>query len=152
MVGAIGEVFRYDDLLLAEEFLSGVEITLPILGNLDLTVLPDIEITSERPFYDYTAKYTQGMCTHIIPARITDAERAAVRVIGSEAYRALRCRGLARIDFIVDAERGPMIIEVNTLPGMTEMSLFPDSARAMGISFPELAHQILSLCLPETYE
>jgi D-alanine-D-alanine ligase len=148
MTRAIGEILGYDDLLMAEEFLSGTEITLPILGNGELTVLPDIEITSERPFYDYTAKYTQGMCTHIIPARITENQRAAVRAIGQEAYRVLRCRGLARIDFIVDEIRGPMIIEVNTLPGMTEMSLFPDSARSAGISFPELAHKILSLCLP----
>ena len=144
---AIVEVFSSDDRLLAEEFLSGTEITLPILGNEEIMVLPDVEITSEREFYDYTAKYTQGMCTHIIPARISDAARTYAKEIGREAYRALRCRGLARIDFIVDERRGPMVIEINTLPGMTEMSLFPDSARAMGIEFPELCHHILSLCL-----
>ena len=144
---AIMDVFAYDDRILAEEFLSGVEITLPILGNEEIMVLPDVEITSEREFYDYTAKYTQGMCTHIIPARISDAARTYAKEIGREAYRALRCRGLARIDFIVDAMKGPMVIEINTIPGMTEMSLFPDSARAMGIEFPELCHHILSLCL-----
>ncbi len=144
---AVVDVFSYDDQLLAEEFLSGTEITLPILGNGELMVLPDIEITSEREFYDYTAKYTQGMCTHIIPARISEENHARAREIGREVYRALRCRGLARIDFIVDERRGPMVIEINTIPGMTEMSLFPDSARAMGIEFPELCHHILSLCL-----
>ena len=144
---AVTDIFTYDNRLLAEEFLSGTEITLPILGNDELTVLPDIEITSEREFYDYTAKYTQGMCTHIIPARISTEDRERAREIGMEAYRALNCRGLARIDFIVDERRGPMVIEVNTLPGMTEMSLFPDSARSMGVSFPELCHHILSLAL-----
>ena len=147
LLRAIPEIFNYDDRLLAEEFLTGTEITLPILGNKELMVLPDIEITSEREFYDYTAKYTQGMCNHIIPARISQEARERVRQIGKEAYSVLNCRGLARIDFIVDEKKGPVIIEVNTLPGMTEMSLFPDSARAMGISFPELCHHILSLSL-----
>ncbi len=144
---AVLDVLTYDDRLLAEEFLSGTEITLPILGNTELMVLPDVEITSEREFYDYTAKYTQGMCTHIIPARISEEDHERAKEIGKETYRVLNCRGLARIDFIVDERRGPMVIEVNTLPGMTEMSLFPDSARAMGIEFPELCHHILTLGL-----
>ncbi len=148
----IKEVFKYDDRLLAEEFLSGTEITLPIIGNREQTVFPDVEITSERLFYDYTAKYTQGMCTHIIPARITAEERQWATDIGCAAYRALNCRGLARIDFIVDEKKGPTVIEVNTLPGMTEMSLFPDSARAAGIPFPELCHRILALCLEKEEE
>lgn len=147
LVKAMEEVFRYDDRLLAEEFLSGTELTLPILGNDELTVLPEVEITSKRSFYDYTAKYTNGMCAHIIPARISEEARAETVLIGREAYRALNCCGLARMDFIVDERKGPVIIEVNTIPGMTEMSLFPDSARAAGISFPELTHRILTLGL-----
>ena len=143
----IEEVFRYGDQLLAEEFLSGVEITLPIMGNEQLTVLPDIEITSEREFYDYQAKYTSGLCHHIIPARITQENREQVKQIGVRAYRALGCVGLSRIDFIVDEHKGPMVIEVNTLPGMTEMSLFPDSARAAGISFDQLVSTIVELGL-----
>ena len=143
----IEEVFRYGNQLLAEEFLTGVEITLPIMGNDDLKVLPDVEITSEREFYDYKAKYTNGLCHHIIPARISDENRELVREIGVRAYRALDCVGLSRIDFIVDENKGPMVIEVNTLPGMTEMSLFPDSARAAGISFEQLVPEILKLGL-----
>lgn len=144
------EVFRYGEQLLAEEFLSGVEITLPILGNDVLTVLPDIEITSEREFYDYKAKYTTGLCQHIIPARISEEDREKVKAIGSRAYRVLGCLGISRIDFIVDRNKGPMVIEVNTLPGMTEMSLFPDSAKAAGISFDELVSKILFLGLNRT--
>lgn len=145
MAEGIREVFRYGDQLMAEEFLSGVEITLPIYGNDELTILPDVEITSEREFYDYKAKYTNGLCNHIIPARISESDREKVREIGRKAYRALDCVGLSRIDFIVDEAKGPMVIEVNTLPGMTEMSLFPDSARAAGISFDELVSKILLL-------
>lgn len=140
---AIDEVFKYGDHLLAEEFLSGVEITLPILGNTELTTLPIIEITSEREFYDYTSKYTSGLCHHIIPANIDKiAEREAIER-GKKAYKVLDCCGLSRIDFIVDKARGPLVIEVNTLPGMTDMSLFPDAARYVGMSYEELVERIL---------
>lgn len=147
MAAGIAEVFHYGNQLLAEEFLSGVEITLPIMGNDDLKVLPDVEITSEREFYDYQAKYTNGLCHHIIPARISEKNREFVREIGVRAYRALDCVGLSRIDFIVDEQKGPMVIEVNTSPGMTEMSLFPDSARAVEMSFDQLVSTVLELGL-----
>lgn len=147
MPEAIREIFRLGDQLLAEQFLQGTEITLPILGNEELTVLPEIEITSECEFYDYTAKYTTGMCHHIIPARISEEDREKARQIGRKAYKVLGCRGLSRIDFIVDEKQGPVVIEVNTLPGMTETSLFPDSAKAAGISFGALVHQIVALGL-----
>lgn len=140
---AIEEVFKYGDHLLAEQFVDGTEITLPILGNSELTILPVIEITSERDFYDYTAKYTSGLCHHIIPACIDAATEREVINIGKQAYRILDCCGLSRIDFIVDKVKGPVIIEVNTLPGMTDMSLFPDAARYVGISYENLVEQIL---------
>lgn len=139
---AIGEIFRYGDQLLAEAFLDGTEITLPILGNSEMTILPEIEITSEREFYDYQAKYTSGLCHHITPARISERDRDRVKKIGARVYRTFNCCGLARIDFIIDRTRGPMVIEVNTLPGMTDMSLVPDAARAAGISFGELVSRI----------
>ncbi len=140
---AIDEIFHYGDQLMAEEFLSGTEITLPIIGNEELIVLPEIEITSENEFYDYQAKYTNGMCHHIIPARISDDDRKKVIEIGKKAYRELNCCGVSRIDFIIDKVKGPMIIEVNTIPGMTSMSLVPDAGRAAGISFGELVSRII---------
>ena len=142
-------VFTYGDELLAEAFLDGTEITLPILGNGELVILPPVEITSENEFYDYHAKYTQGMCHHIIPARISEKELAEVRKIGEGAYKQLGCKGIARIDFIIDKVKGPMVIEINTLPGMTEMSLFPDSARYEGIYFTELCERIIAYALEE---
>jgi D-alanine-D-alanine ligase len=140
---AIDEVFKYGNHLLAEEFVDGTEVTLPIMGNEELIVLPVIEITSEREFYDYTAKYTSGLCHHIIPACIDQRVERKVIEIGKKAYRELNCCGLSRIDFIVDRVKGPMIIEVNTLPGMTDMSLFPDAARYVGISYEDLVEKIL---------
>lgn len=143
MIPAMQEVFKYGDHLLAEQFVDGTEITLPIMGNEELTVLPVIEITSERDFYDYTSKYTPGLCHHIIPACIDSVTERQVVEIGKEVYHVLNCRGLARIDFIVDKKFGPIIIEVNTSPGMTDMSLFPDAARYVGISYEELVERIL---------
>lgn len=147
IVDAITEVYRYGNHLLAEQFVEGTEITLPILGNEELTVLPVIEITSEREFYDYTAKYTSGLCHHIIPACIDSETERKVIEIGEKAYRVLDCTGLSRIDFIVDKNKGPMIIEINTLPGMTDMSLFPDAARYVGISYEDLVEKILEFGL-----
>ena len=144
---ALEEVFRYGDHLLAEQFLDGTEVTLPVLGNDEPTALPIIEITSEREFYDYTAKYTSGLCHHIIPARISVEDAAKVSEIGRKAYRVLECRGLSRVDFIIDRQKGPMIIEVNTLPGMTDVSLFPDAANYAGISYEDLVERILLLGL-----
>lgn len=141
----IDEVFKYGDELLIEAFVQGVEITLPILGNDKVTVLPIIEITSEREFYDYTAKYTQGLCHHIIPACISSDEEATVIDVGKRAYKVLGCKGISRIDFIIDKIKGPMIIEVNTSPGMTNMSLFPDAARYAGMSYEHLIESILEL-------
>lgn len=147
MISAIEEVFKYGDNFLAEQFIDGPELTLPILGNDELTILPAIEITSEREFYDYTAKYTNGLCHHIIPANIDKQTEEEVIEIGKKAYKILNCKCLSRIDFIVDKKKGPMIIEVNTLPGMTDMSLFPDAARYVGISYDDLIEMILELGL-----
>jgi len=140
---ALEEVFKLGRLLLAERFLDGVELTLPILGNEEITELPVIEITSEREFYDYEAKYTVGLYHHIIPARIDKQTASEVLRIGKETYKLLGCCGLSRIDFIVDKELGPMVVEVNTLPGMTDTSLFPDAAKYVGISYEDLVERIL---------
>lgn len=152
MAPAIEEVFKYGDHLLAEQFIDGTEVTLPIMGNEDLTVLPVIEITSEREFYDYTAKYTSGLCHHIIPARISSDVEKSLGELGKRAYRVLNCKGLSRIDFIVDKTAGPMIIEVNTLPGMTDMSLFPDAAKYVGISYDDLVEKFLEFGLTAKHD
>lgn len=145
MEAAIEDVFHYGDDLLAEDFVDGVEITMPILGNEELTVLPLIEISYEREFNDYTAKYTSGMHQHIIPACIDKTTERNILDIGQRAYKVLGCCGLSRVDFIVDRFKGPMVIEVNTLPGMTDMSLFPDAARYVGLSYDDLVEKILEL-------
>ncbi|MGM9682573.1 MAG: D-alanine--D-alanine ligase [Eubacteriales bacterium] len=145
----IGEILRFGDRLLAEKFTDGTEVTLPLTGNRKICTYPVIEITSENSFYDYTSKYTPGMSHHIIPARIDANDIEKIREYGCRAYRAAGCRGLARIDFIVDKKAGPMVIEINSLPGMTETSLFPDAARYDGVSFPQLVDRIVKLAFSE---
>ncbi len=140
---ALNEVLKYGDDVLVEEFVEGSELTLPIVGNEKLTAYPIVEITSEREFYDYKAKYTPGLCHHIIPACIDNNTTLAVEEIGKRAYKLFGCKGFARIDFIVSPENGPMIIEINTLPGMTDMSLFPDAARYIGVCYEDLVEKFM---------
>lgn len=150
LISAMHEVFCFCNCLLAEQFVAGSEFTLPILGNEAPVALPLVEITSQNEFFDYEAKYTQGLCRHILPAGISEPLQQEIAQIGIRAYRTLGCSGLARIDFLVDSNGQPTILEVNTLPGMTEMSLFPDSAKYAHISFEELVQKIVQLALEKS--
>jgi D-alanine-D-alanine ligase len=107
-------------------------------------VLPTLEIVSENPVYDYDAKYTAGKSHHIIPARIPEAFRAAASDAAARAFAELGCSGMARVDIIVDASGKPWVLEVNTVPGLTELSLLPDAARAAGISFEQLCERLIN--------
>jgi len=134
---------RYDFRVLVQRFVSGVEITVGILATPEVQVLPTLEIVSENPVYDYDAKYTAGKSHHIIPARIPAGARAAASAAAELAFRTLRCEGLARVDIIVDPAGTPWVLEVNTVPGLTSLSLFPDAARAAGIEFEELCDRLV---------
>lgn len=144
---AVEEVFKYGDIMLAEQFISGVEISVPVVGNKNPEVFPIIEIVPTSEFYDFESKYTPGMSQHIIPARISREATEKVNRYAVEAYEKTGCRGVSRIDFIVDENDNPYVIEINTIPGMTETSLVPDSARHLGIGFPQLADKIVKLAL-----
>ena len=129
---------RYDRRLLVQRFQSGTEITVGVLATPEVQVLPTLEITYEGESYDYTAKYTAGLSHHTIPARIPEVAREAAAKAAAVAFRTLGCDGMARIDFIVDEEGTPWVLEANTVPGLTALSLLPDAARAVGIEMPEL--------------
>jgi len=144
---AVNRIKQYGNKIFAEKFIDGVEVSVPVLGNDTLEFLPIIEILSENEFYDFHSKYTSGMSHHIIPARIDADVSKKIRKMAEEAYRATGCRGLSRIDFIIDKENNPYFIEINTSPGMTEMSLFPDSARHAGYEFSQLVDKIVKLAL-----
>ncbi len=139
--------FQYDPVALVEQFIDGVEVTASVLGNDEPIALPLIEIVSVTGVYDYEAKYTTGLSEHIIPPRIPEDQQNTIKELAVQTFKILGCRGLARVDFIVDINGNPYILEVNTMPGMTATSLFPDAARAAGIDFPELVDKILKLSL-----
>jgi D-alanine-D-alanine ligase len=134
---------RYDRRVLVQRFAVGTEITVGVLATPDVEVLPTLEIVSDNPVYDYDAKYTAGKSHHIIPARISDPARASAADAASRAFTALGCAGMARVDIIVDAEGTSWLLEVNTVPGLTELSLLPDAARAAGISFDVLCQRLV---------
>ncbi len=134
---------RYDRRILVQRFAAGTEITVGVLATPELQVLPTLEIVSENPVYDYDAKYTAGKSHHIIPARIPEPARAAASEAASRAFVELGCSGMARVDIIVDAQGTPWVLEVNTVPGLTELSLLPDAAQAAGIEFDELCQRLV---------
>ena len=134
---------RYDRRVLVQRFQEGTEITVGVLATPDLQVLPTLEIVSENPVYDYDAKYTAGRSHHVIPARIPEAARASAAQAAGRAFTLLGCSGMARVDIIVDGTGKPWILEVNTVPGLTALSLLPDAARAAGISFEELCKRLV---------
>lgn len=127
--------------ILVEKGISGVEVTLPVLCG---RALPLIEIRPKAGFYDYQNKYTMGATQYLIPPPSLNRQEVAKAVqVGLEAYRALDCQGLARVDIMMDARGEAWVLEINTIPGMTETSLAPKSAAATGISFDDLVEQIL---------
>jgi D-alanine-D-alanine ligase len=134
---------RYDRRVLVQQFATGIEITVGVLATPDVQVLPILEIVSDNPVYDYDAKYTAGKSHHIIPARISEVAQRESAESARRAFLELGCAGMARVDIIVDADGTPWVLEVNTVPGLTELSLLPDAARAAGIAFDELCQRLV---------
>ncbi len=145
---ALDLAFGYGDQIVVEAFVPGVEITGPVLGTDDPQVLPLIEIVPTGGFYDYARKYTAGATEEIIPARITPEQTARARELTLAAHHALGCRALSRVDMIV-AEDEVYVLEVNTIPGLTDTSLVPRAAEAAGISFPALLDRLVEFALEE---
>ena len=136
----LAAALRYDDHVLIEDFIQGDEVTVSVLNN---RPLPIIKIVPKSGFYDYTSKYTAGQTEYLLPAPLEAVLYTRLQDVSVAACRALSCRGVARVDFMV-REREFFCLEVNTIPGMTATSLLPKAAAAAGISFNELVMQILS--------
>ncbi len=145
---ALKEAFSYDHEILIEQYIKGMEVTVGIIDN---ETLPLVEIVSENSFYDWQAKYEEGKSRHIIPARLPGRFVRIVQDLAIQAHQALGCRGVTRVDMLIegtpDKYKKTYVLEVNTVPGMTQTSLLPDAARAAGISFNELVTIILKLAL-----
>jgi D-alanine-D-alanine ligase len=144
LVAAIDEARKYDDEVMIESFVPGRELTVGVLGDI---ALPVGEIIPKHEIYDYECKYTPGMAVEEFPAKLSREATERVQQQALAAFRALKLRGYARIDFRLTSEGEFYCLEANTLPGMTELSLIPQGAAAMGISFPELCERIVKLAL-----
>ncbi len=130
--------------MFAERFVPGTEITVGVLERDGVAeALPILELVPKNDFYDFEAKYTEGMTEFILPARLDPAVYAESQRVALAAFAAIGCRGYGRIDIMVDGGGRPWFIEVNTLPGMTELSDLPAQAQAAGISYEDLVETIL---------
>lgn len=131
--------FSHGPKVLVEERIFGAEITAAILQRETVEALPVIEIkTPPGTWYDFKHRYTPGLSEHLLPAPLPEAQYRRVQEIARLAHQALGCRDLSRADFVVPKQGEPILLEVNTLPGMTPTSLFPDAAQSVGITFSQL--------------
>ena len=136
--------WRLEEEALVEEYIPGTEITVGLLGD---QILPVVEILPAHAFYDFHSKYAPGGSRHILPARLPARVQQKAQEMAVTAYHVLGCRHVGRVDLIVDKRGRPTVLEVNTLPGMTDTSLLPDAARAVGLDFDALVLRLLSLAL-----
>jgi D-alanine-D-alanine ligase len=141
---AIEEAFRHDDEVMIEQFIPGRELTVAVLGG---EALPVGEIFPKHELYDYECKYTAGMAHEEFPARLTDEETRRIQDLAVRAFRALKLRGCARLDFRMSPEGEFHCLEANTLPGMTGLSLVPQAAAAAGMSFADLCERLVALAV-----
>jgi D-alanine-D-alanine ligase len=142
LVSALEAAFAYGPRAIIEKYIPGREIQIGILGR---KVLGGVEVRPSTEFYSYEAKYTPGLTSYILPPEISEAAYAALRTLALKAHNSLGCSGATRVDFILDASDNPYILEVNTIPGMTETSLLPKIAGLSAMSFPDLIEEILGL-------
>jgi D-alanine-D-alanine ligase len=145
---AIAEATKYDDQLLIEKFVRGRELTIGILGD---QALPILEVIPKGGFYDFTNKYpflnpqAGGAAEHICPARIEPEKTKEIQELVLRAFRALGLRVYSRVDVILSQTGEPFVLEINTIPGMTEASLLPEAAAAAGIGYVDLCRRIIAL-------
>lgn len=140
---AILEAKKFDENIVVEELIRGIEVTCGVLGD---TVLPVVEIVPKNDFFDYEAKYTDGMSQEICPARLNVEMTKKVQGLALKVFKIIGGKGYGRVDMIIK-DNLIYILEINTLPGMTPNSLLPREAKAAGISYPQLLDRIIQLAM-----
>lgn len=138
--GAVERAFEYGDRVILEEYISGRELT---VGILDDEPMPVIEIVPKNKVYDYDAKYKDSDTQYLVPAPISRESSDRARALGAAAHRALGCRSFSRVDMMMKPSGDIFVLEVNTIPGMTQRSLLPKAASAAGLRFGDLCVKIL---------
>ena len=138
---ALEEAFKYGNQALVEQWIDGDEYTVSILNN---NALPSIKITSDHDIYDYHSKYFSSKTQYLCPSDLTSQQELNLQNIALEAFNLTGASGWGRVDFILDKDRNPFLLEINTVPGMTSHSLVPMAAKASNMSFNDLVISILN--------
>ncbi len=137
---AVEEAKSYSSRIILEKYIAGTEIT---VGVIEDETVPTLEIVPKSSFYDYDSKYTNGMTEYLLTTSLDEETDRRVQGLALNAFRAIGCRGAARVDMIVDKDMTPWVLEINTIPGMTETSLLPKAAASVGIFFDILVERML---------
>ncbi len=141
---ALAQAFQFDPEALVETYVPGRELTVSVLDGVPL---PAVEIVAPSGFYDYAAKYEKGRTSYLCPAPVTKAVARQVKELAVKTYQVIGCEGAARVDFRVSKQGRPYVLEVNTVPGMTETSLLPMAAARAGLEYGVLTERILHSAL-----
>jgi len=145
---SLNVAWKYSSIALVDEYIKGIEVTCGVLGNDKPFALPLVEIIPKgSAFFDYESKYSESGSEEIVPARIGRNLTKVVQNIAVSVHTLLGCRGFSRVDFILRNGNDPYILEINTIPGLTPMSLFPKAAKAYGLSYPKLLDKIISYAI-----
>ena len=146
LLSAIEGAYEHDDKVLIEEYIDAREIECAVLGNEDARASVLGEIVPEAEFYDYDAKYVDGTSKLLIPAPLSEEETAEIRALAVRAFHAIGAEGFSRVDFFKDKKTGRIVLnEINTIPGFTEISMYPKLWQATGISYGDLIDKLISL-------
>ena len=144
---SVGLAFSFDERIIIEEYVMGREVT---VGILDEKALPVIEIIPKKRFFDYEAKYQAGFTEYVVPAELEDKTAKKIQEAALSAHKLLGCYGCSRVDLILSKENIPFVLEVNTIPGLTKISLLPKAAKVVGIDFPQLCIKLIKLAYDKT--
>lgn len=145
---AVRLAFSSDSTILVEDYIKGRELTVPVLGKQGREeAYPVIEIIPKNELYDYESKYASGGSEHIVPAELDEETTLRIQNYAIKAHQSLGCATYSRVDFLLNDSNEPIILEVNTLPGMTPTSLFPDAAKAIGVSYEDMIEQFIKLSI-----
>jgi D-alanine-D-alanine ligase len=144
---AVDLAFRFDERVLIEEYIKGREVTVGILDN---EALPVIEIIPKKRFFDYEAKYQSGMTDYVVPAKLEEGIAKEIQRTAMSVHKLLGCFGCSRVDMLLNNANIPVVLELNSIPGLTPISLLPKAARIAGIEFAQLCIKLIKLAYERT--
>jgi len=139
---AFTEVFKIADEFIIEEYIEGRELT---VGILDKEALPIVEIFPKSFFYDYSSKYKKGNCEYLVPAKLNHNDEKCIKKYALDLHKIVGCDSYSRVDFLMNKDSNIFVLEINTLPGLTDTSLLPKATMNIGMSYKEMIHKIINL-------